>query len=235
LKGYLRLLQRTYFLLYRFGLLRFSHEFNCHYYVRRLIRSGDTVIDIGANLGYYSILFARWVGKTGKVYSVEPVRIYNELFMEKARKYPNIVLQPYALGPEEKKIEMVFTPENGYFNTGLPHVYDEHSDGAIEGQQFRFEADMKRPSLLFADLPHINYIKCDVEGFEYQILSEMQAVILRHKPIIQVEVWEENEEKVKNLLLAAGYTPFKVQNGQLVKQDKGAATIDGDYIFIPDM
>ena len=234
LKNYLRILQRAYFLSYCTGLLKYNSTYDYHYFVKRLIHKGDIVIDIGANLGYYSFLFARWTGSSGKVFAVEPITVYNEIFNEKAKKHKNIKLYPYALGVEEKQVELVSSPHTGFLSTGLPHIYDPQQDGKVENQEFKFEAQMKKPSLLFGDLDRIDYIKCDIEGFEYIVLSEMKEIIRKHKPKVQVEVWRDNEEKTLELFNELGYTPYKLYNNQLLPQKGNTSTISGDYIFIAD-
>ena len=60
IENYLRLLQRLFFVMYRWGLLKNKKEYEYHYYIKNLINEGDVVIDIGANLGYYSILMSSW-------------------------------------------------------------------------------------------------------------------------------------------------------------------------------
>ncbi len=231
--NYLRLMQRGYFFAYRAGLLKRNPEYACHYYVRNLIKPGDVIIDIGANLGYYSIPFARWTGSTGKVLAVEPLTVYNKIFNEKAGKYPNITLYPYALGTEEKDVEMVSSPQVGYYRTGLPHVYDPERDGDRDTQEFKFTAKMMPPSLLFQDLKRIDYIKCDIEGFELIVLSEMKELIARHRPILQVEVWEENEAPLLKLFNEMGYGAYKVCQNQLVSYSKENTALQGDFIFLP--
>jgi FkbM family methyltransferase len=233
LENYLRVLQRSYFFAYKTGFLKGSSDYSYHYFVKNLITEGDVVIDIGANLGYYSILFAQWVGSTGKIYAVEPIRIYNKIFNEKAKKYDNILLYPYALGTEEKTIDLVFSSPGGYLSTGLPHVYNSDRDGDIENQSFRFEAQMKIPSLLFKDLKRIDYIKCDIEGFEYIVLSDMKAIIRKFKPKVQVELWSENEEKTLNLFDELGYLPYKLHKDKLILQNGKKNRMKGDYIFFP--
>jgi len=230
-ENYLRILQRSYFLVYHSGLLKGNKEYAYHYFVKKLIGKGDIVIDIGANLGYYSILFAQWVGAAGKVYSVEPIQIYNKIFAEKAKKYPNIQLLPYALGLEDKPVELVSSPQMGYLSSGLPHIYDLEKDGNIENQEFVFQAQMKIPSELFGNLTRIDYIKCDIEGFEYVVLSNMKEMIDKYKPTVQVEVWQENEEKILDLFDQLNYTPYKLYNNRLIVQ-KGGEKMGGDYIFM---
>jgi FkbM family methyltransferase len=234
LENYLRILQRGFFLLYRTGWLKGEAPYACHYYVQKLIRPGDVIVDIGANLGYYSFLFARWTGASGKVFAVEPIAVYNKIFLEKSRKYPNVVLYPYALGREEGTVELVSSPATGRLHTGLPHVYNPQTDGLIENQEFRFTAEMKRPSRLFADLERMDYLKCDVEGFEYVILSEMKELLRRFRPKVQVEVWGENKAALLDLFAELGYTPYRVSNRRLVvSADCNEDTLTGDYIFLP--
>ncbi|MDR0412846.1 MAG: FkbM family methyltransferase [Dysgonamonadaceae bacterium] len=233
LENYLRILQRSYFFAYHTGLLRTDSDYSYHYFVKKLIREGDVVIDIGANLGYYSLLFAQWVGDGGKVYAVEPVRIYNKIFNEKAKNYANIQLFPFALGSKEQTIDLVFSSPSGYLSSGLPHVYDSEKDGDIESQSYRFEAQMKIPSLLFNDLKKVDYIKCDIEGFEYLVLADLKDIIRRCKPVVQVEVWPENEENILHLFNDLGYFPYKLFRDELVLQTGKENRVHGDYIFLP--
>ena len=235
LKNYLRILQRTYFLLYRTGVLKYYPAYSYHYFVKHLIDKGDVIIDIGANLGYYSFLFSRWTGNSGKVFAVEPITIYNEVFNEKANRSgnKNITLFPYALGSEEKTVELVSSPHLGFLSTGLPHVYDPQRDGKIENQEYKFEAQMKRPSVLFGNMDRIDYIKCDIEGFEYIVLSDMKEIIRKHKPKVQVEVWPDNEKKLLGMFNELGYLPYKLNNYQLVPlSELKQPVLGGDTIFI---
>jgi FkbM family methyltransferase len=231
IENYLRLLQRGYFWAYRCGILKNNPDYQYHYFVKKLIKKGDVVIDIGANLGYYSKLFSGWVGKTGKVYAIEPIKLYNKIFLEATKKRKNICLLPYALGLEEKKVKLVTSPQTGYLCTGLPHIYDAGKDGDLDKQEFSFDAEMKIPSRLFADFKQIQYIKCDIEGFENVVLTDMKELIRKHKPIVQVEVWKQNEEDIFHLFSTLGYVAYKIASGHL-----STARFDllktGDFIFI---
>ena len=226
--NYLRVLQRSYFLLYGLGFLKFNPKFACHYYAKRLINKGETVIDIGSNLGYYSILFARWVGNEGKVYSVEPVSIYNKIFEEKARKYRNITLFPYALGNEEKDVELVSVVSSGYLRTGLAHIHNSEKEDTKQTYGFRVQSQMKIASELFKDIAKINYIKIDIEGDELLVLTDMKELIQKHKPIIQVEM---NDHRVTDLLLQLGYCAYKAVGKKLVRIEK-EVELEGDCFFL---
>jgi len=227
--NYLRVLQRSYFLLYRLGFLKFNPKFAYHYYAKKLIHKGDTVIDIGANLGYFSILFARWVGKEGKVYSVEPVSLYNKIFEERARKYRNITLFPYALGNEEKDVELVSVVASGYLRTGRSHIYNAEREGDHNKYGFRIQSQMKMASELFKNIPKINYIKIDIEGDELVVLSDMKELINKHKPIIQVEM---NDHRVADLLHQLGYSAYKLVNKKKMVKVEAEMELEGDGLFL---
>ena len=157
-----------------------------------------------------------------------------KIFSEKAKRYPQITLYSCALGAEEKTVELVASLLSGYLRTGLSHIYDAEKDGNIEEQKFKFKSQMKKPSSLFNDLKKVNYIKCDIEGFEYVVLSEMEELIQRYKPKVQVEVWGENEEKILTLFNELGYFPYKLHKSKLVLQNNSSQKLDGDYIFLPE-
>ncbi|WP_158712908.1 FkbM family methyltransferase [Parabacteroides pacaensis] len=232
IKNYLRILQEGYFIAYHLGLLKKSPIYVYHYFVKNLIHKGDYVLDIGANLGYYSKLFSNWVGDQGKVFAVEPVKPYNEVFRETTRNRKNIVLYPYALGTEEKEITMIAPFYSGYLNTGLPHVYDPEKD-KDNIQALSFKAEMKIPSQLFGNLEKLNYIKCDIEGFEKVVLEDLKEIIARHKPLVQVEIWDEYQPDILELFHSLHYHAYQLYEGKLVRITQLPPLIDGDFIFIP--
>ena len=194
------------------------------------------------------------MGNEGKVYSVEPVSVYNKIFEEQARKYRNITLLPYALGNEEKDVELVSVVSSGYLRTGLSHVYNAEKDSSTrhcgldpqssqnkeiadqvrnDGEKkkygFRVQSQMKLASVLLDDIPKINYIKIDIEGDEFVVLSDMKALIQRHKPIIQVEM---NDHRITDLLEQLGYSAYQVTNKKKLVKVVAEMKLEGDCFFL---
>ncbi|HEY0039054.1 MAG TPA: hypothetical protein VGB71_00255, partial [Flavisolibacter sp.] len=72
--GYLTVIQKSYLAAFRLGLLKNNPAYKWHYFVKDFVRDGDHIIDIGSNLGYFTVQFAEKVKASGHLYCVEPVQ-----------------------------------------------------------------------------------------------------------------------------------------------------------------
>lgn len=230
--NYLRFLNSSFLTLYKTGLLRSNPKYQYHYFAANLVNEGDTVIDLGANLGYYSNLLQQWVGPTGKLYAVEPVIPFNEILQWRLGDKPNVTIYPYALGTEEKEITLVIPKNLGYLSTGLPNIHDESTHGNLEDYGFKFKATMKKGSELFSNLQRVDFIKCDIEGYEEFVLPELKSVLLQHKPIVQVETWGTHKTVVEYLFKSLGYVQYHLEKDRLIPSANGHGPAVVDFIFI---
>ncbi len=106
LKSYLRVLHMSFHFMYAIGALKRDHTYRYHYFDAKVIKEGDHVMDFGANLGYYTKLFAKWVGKTGAVYAVEPVPEFVDTIKDGTKEYHNVTIYNFALGREERNLTL---------------------------------------------------------------------------------------------------------------------------------
>ncbi len=224
-RWYLYLVSQLFFLAYRTGLLRGTPEYACHYYVRRWIEPGDCVVDIGANLGYYSVLFAEWTGTAGTVYSVEPVPLYREVLRWNVRSFPQVEILPYALDTEPGTVQM-----------GVPDTVAPHRHGMTQilpSAEGMVDVEVRTPTSLFGDVSRLDYVKCDIEGHEGVVVPAMTDLFREHEPIVQVEIAPENRSRIYGLMTELGYSAHFVRGTELVEiQDPDDETI-GDWIFVP--
>lgn len=214
LDSYLKVLSRMFLWGYRTGLMSRSAAYEYPRFLKHIVVKGDTVIDIGANLGYYSYVFARLTGSSGRVYAVEPVRPILNVLRRNLRRYDQVEILNYALGEEQKLIRMgnESVGENGYFGTGQNFVVDKPTDGI---QLMEFEAEMRRGTVLFADLARIDVIKCDIEGYERVVIPEMQPLIEKHLPTVLIETDGETRVWITDFFLARGYRGFTLCKGRM--------------------
>jgi FkbM family methyltransferase len=225
---YLQLLGLFFPSAYQLGLLRNDPVYDFHYYVRKLIKPGFTVIDIGANMGYYTRIFARLVGKTGKVIAIEPVAPFFRVMKKVADKYPQCTAYNYALGTEEKKISLNIPNQHGYLRTGLASIVTQAKPVA---NVFRFEAQMVKASSLLESLDRIDYIKCDIEGYETVVIPELRGLIEKHKPMLQIETSGPQRQEILRFMQSLGYQRFSLHNKKLVK-DLPLEQHFGDFLFV---
>lgn len=141
---------------------------------RSIVRPGMTVVDIGANVGYYTLLAAKLAGPAGRVYAFEPgpenFRLLRRNVAENG--YRNVTLVPQAVSSRSGTASLTL---------------DRSSSGGHSLSQFRGAADsvtVETTSLddFFAarEAPAIDVIKMDAEGAEYGILAGMQRVLERN-------------------------------------------------------
>ena len=213
LDSYLRVLSGMYLQGYRWGVSPRSEVYEYPRFLKYLVSPGDTAIDIGANLGYYSYVLAGLAGPSGKVYAVEPVRPILNVLRRNLRKYRNVEILNYALGDAEKTIRMGNSSvgENGYFGTGQNFVMDRPTDGL---PVVEFEAEMRRGSELFAGLERLDFVKCDVEGYELIVMHELRPLLERFRPTVLIETGGENRPQIIELFTELGYRGYTLENGR---------------------
>ena len=226
LEGYLRVVSRLFFLTRALCIGRNGRALEYNYHLPNLVSRGATVIDIGANLGYYTRPLADIVGAEGRVYAVEPVPVIFDVLKRNVAGRKNVTLLNYALGSEERTIEMAndSVAAAGYFGTGRNFV----SDGELSGEAIRFTAQMVRGSRLFAEVGKIDFIKCDIEGYERVVIPEMHAIIEQHHPTVLIETDGDTRHEIIKMFTDMGYRAYMLEGGREVALDPKS---DKDIIF----
>lgn len=224
------MVSRLYFVAYRTGWLRGSDNYEFHYFIRHLIDEGDSVIDIGANLGYYSVLFSELVGTEGRVWSVEPVPLYRRILSDNLRGRKNVEVVPYALGEEAGTVQMGIPAGDQPYRHGLTRILTADRDRASETT---FEVEVRPPAVLFNDLARLDYIKCDVEGYEHKVLPQMQPLIHRFRPLVQVEISAVNRPAIFDLFLRQNYRAYALRRQRLYLLEEAGQRAWGDVLFVP--
>ena len=226
LEGYLRVVSRLFFLTRALGIGRNGRALEYNYHLPQLVKRGDTAIDIGANLGYYTRPLADIVGAEGRVYAVEPVPVIFDVLKRNVAGRKNVTLLNYALGSEERTIEMAndSVAAAGYFGTGRNFV----SDGELSGEAIRFTAQMVQGSKLFAEVGKIDFIKCDIEGYERVVIPELKPLIERHHPTVLIETDGDTRHEIIKMFTDMGYRAYMLEAGREVALDPKS---DKDIIF----
>lgn len=200
-----------------------------------MIAPDSTIIDVGANIGFLSLKFSRWVSKKGLVIAIEPeplnVQILKQTLGEK--KISNVEIINGAAAEKEGTLFLKLNPLNP--------ADHRLSDQGIPIQAFTID------NLLHGkDHYPISLIKIDVQGAELRVLEGAKKTIAQYKPIIFIEIDDESLNSAGfsangliDLLLSYGYNLWdeKKKHARLFSESDHIRRRHigyADYIFIYD-
>ena len=226
--AYLKVMHRGFYLLYRLNILAFDSKFKFHYAVKKWISPTDYVVDIGANLGYFSKTFSR-LAHNGKVICIEPIPEFYETLKYFLGKKQHVEIHNIALGNETCEVFMAMPETDGFIRTGLPHIIDEKE---ISNNTKTKKVRVVKAHDFLSALPKISYIKCDIEGYEGIVFQELKNVLQKFRPYVQLEIAPENRDLLLILFEELNYLQFGIANFRLI-EEKGEQLEEGDFLFIP--
>lgn len=154
------------------GLCRFGyipHQLGLDMLCMKILRPGDIVFDVGANIGYTSLLFSTQVGEAGKVVAVEPSRRSYELMTRALRDRNNVVCLNLAASDQPGEIAF-FVPKSLDLASCLPVAGADH---------LQVQCDTVDRIADIHGAP--NFVKIDVEGYEPNVFRGMSKT-LGHDP-----------------------------------------------------
>lgn len=150
--------------------------------LRSVLREGDTFLDIGANVGYYSMLALDAVGPTGRVYAFEiderPLRCLRRT--KAKQQLHNLHINGVAVGD----------------HTGTAILHQEHDSGhshlAPGHAGRRVPITTLDEWMTEAKPPHVRAVKMDIEGAEMLALRGASRFITQHRPVWVCEAWDSD-------------------------------------------
>ncbi|MGE5219859.1 MAG: FkbM family methyltransferase [Chloroflexota bacterium] len=169
-------------------------------WVSRCLAPGDTFVDVGANVGYYSLLASRLVGKSGTVVAIEasPQTVDDLLVNLELNGASNVRVINVAASESEGTAKIYRGHE---YNTGLTTT--------LEGRGFDLEGEVHAAPLSailkYEELQAARLIKIDVEGAEWSVVAGMESLIKGTRPDLEIII-EVNPE----LLARRGKTPAEL-------------------------
>ena len=150
--------------------------------IKKIVKKNMVIFDIGANIGYYTLIFADIVGENGKVYSFEPDPNNYRLLVKnlKANGYGNVIPIRKAISDKVGEINFFFSEEH----RGDHRIYDP-GDG-------RKLLKVKTTTLdeFINDKIKPDIIKIDIEGVEFLAFLGMNKLIKSNRNLIIIcEFW----------------------------------------------
>jgi FkbM family methyltransferase len=219
------------------GIIRGKYETNELDFIRRTVKSGQTVIDIGANIGLFTITMASLIGTTGKLYAFEPLETHANLLARSIAENnfaDRIVLERAAVSDKPGQGQLISASET--INAGGAYL-NQQGEALPAGHQSDEVAlvtldtyPMQRP---------VHFIKIDVEGAELLALRGARSLLKEDQPAIISEVHPAQLRKVSGCTAAEFVNEIEGLNYNCYELDGTPFRDEGEnvksVVFSPQM
>jgi FkbM family methyltransferase len=183
-----------------------------------LVKKGNTVVDVGANLGWFTLLGARRVGETGKVLSFEPEPSNFQLLLKSVTRNGFDNVQLFEKVVSDVDSTQLLHLSNAERSAHLPSLVRNFGGAEIKVSSTRLDT-----AALDAHLDHIDLLKVDVEGAEPLVLRGAEELLSKRliKYIIlewSPEVWVGQEELTSRLLESHSGFEIRTRSSHVLKR-----------------
>ena len=202
----------------------------------RAVRQGDVVLDVGAHFGYFTLLFSRLVGKSGRVVSLEPTPSTFAVLQKNTVDVSNVTVLNMAAGRESGRLTISdFGLTYSAWNTlsassRMPGVLVQPK-ARVDVQVIRLDNWCERESI------QPTVIKIDAENFETEVIDGLAATLSRSHPLVLLETGSEQAIQAGKALMALDYQVFvSTKPGVLTLQKdrvEEALARNKDVLFVP--
>ena len=179
--------------------------------MNKFIKDGDIILEIGANIGCFTIPYSKKVGSNGKVYAFEPQKFIFNLLKKniECNELKNVQIFNNAIGSTNSILELNdfdYSQPGNFGGIGLKEDYDNSYCAKIKGIK---KNKIKALTLdNFLNLKKCNFLKIDVELMELSVLEGARDFINKFKPIIWIENHRDYPNYLNKHLLKINYKPF---------------------------
>jgi len=150
--------------------------------IKSIVKEGDVVLDVGANIGYYTLLFSKLVGKNGKVFAFEPTEHFIGVLNKnvKENNINNVEIQKIGLSNKEQELKIDIGPSSATLHS--PENFDTILDNETINLTTMNDFVHRR------SLEKIDFIKIDIDGHEPMFFEGAWEALEKFSPIVIFEV-----------------------------------------------
>lgn len=170
------------------NILQGSYERDEVAFARTRVAAGDHVVDIGANIGFFTVQLASWVGESGSVVAFEPVPANLELLrmsIAENRFEARVRVVPAVVADESGEAELLSVDVRYAHNSGGSHIVDA---AAVIPRDHR-RLQVAKVCLDGLEVPRpVSFIKIDAEGAEGLALRGAHRLLVSDRPTVLAEI-----------------------------------------------
>ncbi len=194
------------------------HERTVGQVIKDTLKEGDVFVDVGANIGYFSIMASRRVGSSGKVIAFEASPQTSQFLRDniELNDCTNIDVRNVAIGKEEGVVKL--------YSAGAAHLGQK---SLLASRGGTVEAEVKcvplSPETLGVDVRRVKLIKIDVEGAEEYVVAGLGALLnaegFSGDIILEISPTEisSSVEEFVSPFTSRGYSLFEIPNNQQMR------------------
>jgi len=187
-----------------------SYELEKQLAFQEIIQSGKIIYDLGANVGFYSLLSSVLTGKTGKVIAFEPVP-RNLYYLQKhieINRIKNVQIIDAAVSNESRFVTFDMGPHSSMGKIS--------KDGSLQVRTVVLDSLVDK-----GEIPSPDYLKIDIEGAEYLALVGAKKILQKYHPLIFLATHgAEVHQNCLRLLESYGYTLRSINEKNLQETDE---------------
>lgn len=163
-----------------------TYEPELRAFLLSFLKPGYVGLDVGANVGWHTLLMAMKVGREGQILAVEPNPSVRQVLVNhiKLNRLSQVRVLPYALTDHDGTMEFVGPLAE---DSGSGDGFIVTDPGKVGGSVIHVEARSFDTLLPTLDLQRLDFVKMDIEGFEYRALLGMRTAMARFRPVIALE------------------------------------------------
>jgi FkbM family methyltransferase len=208
-------------------------------WARSIIQPGDTVLDVGANMGYITARLADYVGPAGRVIAFEPVPDTYQMLEATVRGLhlqDRVQTHRACVSDQAGDVEMAI-PE---YQNGGENLYESHIIRSADADHPAGVRRILTPAVSLDDVVpdemKVRFIKIDVEGHELEVIRGAQRILTRWKPDLLIEISGDPDlpGSAANTLFGQlgdmGYQPFVLNEGKLERRVAGQRPVDVVFV-----
>lgn len=206
--------------------------------LRSYVEPGSWVVDVGSNLGFYTLLFSHWVSGAGKIVSIEPAA-------ENYAALENMIAAEGLIG-KVISLQAVASEVDGHLHLKLnPGSHADHriADDGVAIMSVRLDSLLEQHGW-----PRVSLIKIDVQGAEPRVLAGSLTTLRDFAPVVYMEVDDRalresgsSAIELMDMMRGLGYLAYEVRGKDL----SGALSIAdissmlrklgyADFLFLPE-
>ena len=161
------------------------HEPLTTHLVLNEIKEGMVCLDLGSNIGYYAIIESNIVGKSGKIFAIEPSPINFPILKTNLenQKMENYTANNIAIGEKDEEMEFIVSKKSNWSKIRMNNEEINSGDEVIKIPVKTLDLFVKENSI-----EKIDVLRMDVEGYEYNILKGAEKILEEYKPKLLIEV-----------------------------------------------